>query len=182
MNYKKCFGFVLLLVVMLGLAACDPPAPGRAPVDDSNLTPSRSGTEIEIVTGTPDTQGKNAISGYAELREGETIDMDFNGSGDEMGYTTSDSNGQRAHGLGQYVGDGGGIGLAPVSSIPSYATCKSTSSWYPAHSFDLGDIFCFETWDNTYGYIQIVKLKVEQNGDSGTPVWTVGFNYLVWIP
>ncbi len=172
MNHKKYFIFVILLV-LLGLAACDLPAPGREPVDNGDLTPSSSGSERSVA------QDPNV--NYMEMRDGDIVDMDFNGMDvPEFHYGTSDKNGQILHGFGQYVGQGSGIMLNPVTSIPDYATCKAFGGGSPGLTFKLDDIFCFQTWEGNYGYIHVVKLKEEQV--NGVTTWTVGFNYFVWGP
>ncbi len=70
MNHKKYFIFVILLV-LLGLAACDLPAPGREPVDNGDLTPSSSGSERSVA------QDPNV--NYMEMHHDDRVDMDFNG-------------------------------------------------------------------------------------------------------
>lgn len=173
MNHKKYFIFVILLV-LLGLAACDPPAPGREPVDNGDLTPSNSGSERSVA------QDPNV--NYMEMHHDDRVDMDFNGMDvPELWFSAfTKDNGQTGYQFGEYVGQGSGIGLAPVTSIPDYATCKAIQSWHPGHSFELDDIFCFETFEGSYGYIHIVKLKEEQV--NGVTTWTVGLNYFVWGP
>ncbi|NOY99628.1 MAG: hypothetical protein GXP40_10585 [Chloroflexi bacterium] len=120
------------------------------------------------------------VSGYAELRHQETIDLDFDGSGDEMAYLAdSPENPIRGHAIGQYVGSGSGVAFAPVSSVPTYETCKSVMSWNPGIMINVGNIFCYKTWQNTYGYLIIDK--IEQTGDTEIPVWVMGFSYTAWI-
>ncbi len=172
MNHKKYLGLVSLLTIVI-LVACDPRVPGREFPDTNNPPPSNSGSERSVA------QDPNAK--YVEMSSGETIDMDFNGGAHEMHYTAHDNGGQVAHVFGQNVSQGSGIGLAPVSSIPTHADCKTITSWNPGPpAFNLDDFFCFETWDGNYGYLHVVKLKQEQI--NGVTIWTVGFNYEVWGP
>ena len=152
MNYKKYFIFVIL-VVLLGLAACDPRAPGRE-IPGSNVTPSGSGSE-RSVAGDPN-------ANYMEMRDGEVIDADFNGSASELFYGAYDDNGQVGH---QF----------------DYTACyEAVKSTHPGHAFELDDIFCFKTWDGNIGYLHVIKLTEEQVNSVTT--WTVGFNYHVWGP
>ncbi|MBT3337089.1 MAG: hypothetical protein HN855_15645 [Anaerolineae bacterium] len=171
MNYKKYFIFVIL-VVLLGLAACDPRAPGRE-IPGSNVTPSSSGSE-RSVAGDPN-------ANYMEMRDGEVIDADFNGSASELFYGAYDDNGQVGHQFGQNVSQGSGIGLSPATSVPDYTACyEAVKSTHPGHAFELDDIFCFKTWDGNIGYLHVIKLTEEQVNSVTT--WTVGFNYHVWGP
>ncbi len=173
MNHKKYLGFVLLLAMVV-LAACDWPVPGREPVDNGDLTPANSGSERSVA------QDPNV--NYMEMRDDDKVDMDFNGTDvPELWYTSfiKDS-GQVGYEFGEYVSEGSGMVLNRVTSIPNHATCKAFGGGHPGISFELDDIFCFETWEGSYGYIHVVKLKEEEI--NGVTTRTVGFNYVVWGP